>query len=118
MGKVLMQADSELVSPGLLVPVWTRASEASLVASLLGAIVQQRAPASGGEADVYRFSAQLIKSRHQRAAAFLDTAAREFYAKADVLPRSFPQVLADGLVDDTARLRQLLEKGLEGVRAW
>jgi len=99
-------------------PVWTRASEASLVASLVDAVAQQRAPMSDREADVYRFSAQLLKSRYQHAATFLNDAARQFYEAANVLPRSFPQVLADGLVDDAARLRHLLEKRMDGVRAW
>ena len=98
--------------------VWTREAEASLVASLVDAVSQQRAPVTGPEADVYRFSAQLLKSRYQHAAAFLDNAARKFYAAANVQPRSFPQVLADGLVDDTARLRNLLEKRMADVSVW
>lgn len=98
--------------------VWTRASEASLVEALVHAVARQRAPMSDREADVYRFSAQLLRSRYQHAAAFLDGAARQFYAEAHVLPRSFPQVVADGLVNDAARLRNLLEKRMTGVRVW
>ena len=98
--------------------VWNREAEARLVASLVDAVSQQRAPVTGEEADVYRFSAQLLKSRYQHAAAFLDNAARQFYAEANVQPRSFPQVLADGLVDDTARLRNLLEKRMQGISVW
>jgi hypothetical protein len=118
MGNVPDQAEGECALPGATVQMWTRASEASLVAPLVDAVAQQRAPTSDREADVYRFSSQLLKSRYQHAAAFLDSAARQFYATANVLPRSFAQVLADGLVDDTARLRHLLELRMEGQRGW
>jgi hypothetical protein len=91
-------------------PVWTRASEASLVESLVDAVARQRAPVSDREADVYRFSAQLLQSHYPQAAAFLDGAARAFYARTGMPPRSFPQVLADKLVSDIARLRNLLER--------
>ena len=81
-----------------------------MIESLVEAVARQRAPVSDREADVYRFSAQLLQSHYPQAAAFLDGAARAFYARTDVSPRSFPQVLADKLVSDTARLRNLLER--------
>lgn len=99
-------------------PVWTRESEAHLVAALVEAVAQKRAPMSGREADLYRFSAQLLQSRYKHAADFLDVAARRFYVDENVLPRSFSQVIADGLVTDASRLRNLLEKQMGGARTW
>lgn len=98
--------------------MWTREKESLLVESLADAVTRHRPPASDEEADVYRLSAQLLKTRHQSAAEFLDTSARQFYEQAAVVPRSFPQVVSDGLVADVPRLRQLLEKRMSGVRLW
>jgi hypothetical protein len=98
--------------------VWDRHAEAMLVDAVVDAVAQQRAPMSDREADVYRFSAQLLKTRYRPAADFLDGAARDFYGRARILPRSFPQVVADGLVSDVSRLRHLLENRMAGVRAW
>jgi hypothetical protein len=97
---------------------WTRESEASLVSSLVDAVAQQRAPHSRGEADVYRFSSQLLMTRYRDAGNFLNGAARDFYARAKVTPRSFPQVVADGLVSDVSRLRHLLENRMAGIHSW
>jgi len=99
-------------------PVRTRESEAMLVASLVAAVAQQRAPKSDREADVYRFAAQLLQSRYQQAADFLDAAARRFYAEENVQPRSFARVLGDGLVAEPSRLRNLLERQMAGVTSW
>lgn len=99
-------------------PAWTRDTEASLVGAVIDAVAQHRAPESDREADVYRFSAQLLRTRYRRAHDFLDGAAQQFYAESGVLPRSFPQVVADGLVSDVSRLRHLLENRMAGVNTW
>lgn len=98
--------------------MWTREKEAQLVESVADAVANRRLPASDREADVYRLSAQLLKTRFSSAADFLDTAARQFYTKAAVAPRPFPKVVSDGLVSDVPRLRGLLEKRMTGVRSW
>jgi hypothetical protein len=98
--------------------MWTREKEALLVNSLAEAVAHRRVPESAREADVYRLSAQLLKTRYRAAAEFLDTSARRFYESAAVAPRPFPQVVSDGLVSDVPRLRQLLEKRMAGVRSW
>ena len=99
-------------------PVWNRDTEASLVGAVIDAVAQHRAPVSDREADVYRFSAQLLRTRYRSAHDFLDGAAQQFYAESGVLPRSFPHVVADGLVSDVSRLRHLLENRMAGVRTW
>jgi hypothetical protein len=99
-------------------PMWNRETEANLVESLVDAVATRRSPMSDREADVYRLSAQLLKTRYGNAADFLDSAARQFYAKAEVAPRPFPTVVSDGLVSDVPRLRNLLEKRMSGVRSW
>lgn len=98
--------------------MWTREKEAVLVNSLADAVAQHRAPQSDREADVYRLSAQLLKTRYRAAAEFLDASARRFYEQAAVAPRPFPQIVSEGLVADVPRLRQLLEKRMAGVRTW
>jgi len=98
--------------------MWTREREALLVDSLADAVSHHRPPTSDQEADVYRLSAQLLKTRYRAAAEFLDASSRQFYERAAVAPRPFPQVVSDGLVADVPRLRQLLEKRLAGVRTW
>ena len=99
-------------------PVWNRDTEASLVGAVIDAIAQHRAPVSDREADVYRFSAQLLRTRYLSAHDFLNEAAQQFFAGSGVLPRSFPQIVADGLVSDVSRLRHLLEDGMAGLRTW
>lgn len=99
-------------------PVWTRQREADLVDALANAVHGCRTPGTDREADVYRLSAQLLKTRYRAAADFLDSAARQFYFQNAVKPRLFPQTVADGLVADVPRLRNLLEQRMEGVRSW
>jgi len=98
--------------------VWNRETEADLVNSLADAVAMRRLPKSGREADVYRLSAQLLKTKHRVAADFLDSAARQFHYQAHTAPRPFPEVVKDGLVRDVPRLRNLLEKRMDGVRSW
>lgn len=90
--------------------MWTRDEEATLVESVVDAVAMRRPPVSANEADVFRISAQLLKTRFPRAADFLDSTARQFYSNADITPRPFPKVVSDGLVHDVPRLRILLEK--------
>ena len=99
-------------------PMWTREEEAKLVQFVVDAVASNRRPVSDREADVFRLSAQLLKTRFEHAAAFLDAAARQFYADAAVVPRPFPRVVADGLVNDVPRLRHLLENRMRGVHSW
>lgn len=99
-------------------PVWTRQTEASLVSSLANAVQRRRTPGSDREADVYRLSAQLLKTNYRMAADFLDSASRQFYFQTRAEPRPFPKTVEDGLVGDVPRLRNLLEQRLGGVRSW
>lgn len=85
--------------------MWTRDEEEDLVESVLDAVARHRPPLSGGEADVYRLSAQLRKTGFQGAADFLDSAARQFYSDAAVEPRPFPKVVSDGLVNEVPHPR-------------
>jgi hypothetical protein len=97
---------------------WSRESEASLIEWVAEAVASRRVPASRQEADVYRLSAQLLKTRYRSAADFLDSSARQYFAQAAVRPRPFPQVVSDGLVTDVPRMRNLLEKRMSGVSSW
>jgi hypothetical protein len=98
--------------------MWTRDKESKLLDAVGNAVAMNRRPVSGDEADVYRLTAQLLKTRFQSAAKFLDQAAHQFYRKAKVAPRPFAKVVADGLLADVPRLRNLLEKHLSGVHSW
>jgi len=98
--------------------VWNRETEADLVNSLVDAVATRRQPRSGREADVYRLSAQLLKTRYRTAADFLDSAARQFHYQARTTARPFPEVVREGLIRDVPRLRNLLEKRMDGVRSW
>lgn len=86
--------------------------------SVVDAVARKRPPVSDREANVFRLSAQLLRTRFGNAATFLDAAARQFYVDAAVAPRPFPKVVADGLVNDVPRLRNLLENRMSGVRSW
>jgi hypothetical protein len=97
---------------------WDREREAKLVDAIVNAVTLRRIPVNKQEADVYRLTAQLLKTRYQTAATFLDSAARHFYSRSKVSPRPFSQVVADRLVSDVPRLRNLLEKRMTGVYSW
>jgi hypothetical protein len=97
--------------------MWTRAEAENLVESVVDAVATNRPPLSADEADVFRLSAQLLKTRFQGAADFLDSAARKFYSDAAVAPRPFPKVVSDGLINDVPRLRILLEKRMRDVQS-
>jgi hypothetical protein len=95
-----------------------RDTEARLLKSLVQAAKTNRLPGSNQEADVFRFAAQLLKTRHPNEAGALDSAARRYFSKQKVLPRTFPQVVADGLVGDVPRLRHAMENGFAGISTW
>jgi hypothetical protein len=97
---------------------WTRQRESKLVDAVADAVAMRRWPTSGQEADVYRLSAQLLRTNYQSAARFLDQAALQFYKTVKASPRPFTAVVSDGLVRDLPRLRSLLEKRMDGVHSW
>lgn len=97
---------------------WTREKEAKLLDAVANAVTLRRPPMTDSEADVYRLTAQLLKTRYQTAAHFLDQAAHQFFKKAKATPRPFAKTVSDGLVSDVPRLRNLLERRMNGVRSW
>ncbi|WP_028103111.1 hypothetical protein [Pseudoduganella violaceinigra] len=94
-----------------------RETEDSMLGALIDAIRAERSPSSHGEADLFRFAAQLLKTRYPMHAKTLDSAARSYFDKTRVKPRSFPQMVSDGLVTDVARFRHAIENRLEHVCA-
>lgn len=96
----------------------SRESEALLVRQLVSATTEQRPPRSPREADLFRFAAQLLKTRHTDMATFLNAASSAYFSKTKVRPRSFEAVTKEGLVGDVSRLRNLMEKELSGVSSW
>ncbi len=95
-----------------------RESEAAALGTLVDAIKARRDPSSHGEADLFRFTAQLLKTRYPVQARLLDSAARSYFSRNRVKPRSFPQMVSDGLVTDVPRFRHSLENRLEGIKVW
>lgn len=95
-----------------------REKEAVLLQSLVGAVRTQRPPVSSQEADVFRFAAQLIKTRYPNESVALDAAAKQYFSESKTVPRTFPQVVTDGLVSDVPRLRHAIENGLAGITTW
>ncbi len=96
----------------------SRESEAQLVRQLVSATAEKRTPRSPREADLFRFAAQLMKTRHNDVSTFLSTASSAYFSKTKVSPRTFEEVTKDGLVGDVSRLRNLMEKELAGVSTW
>lgn len=95
-----------------------RETEAQLLKSLVQAAKTKKLPGSNQEADVFRFAAQLLKTRHPHEADTLNTAATLYFSQHKVKPRSFPQVVSDGLVSDVPRLRHAIENGFAGINTW
>lgn len=93
---------------------WSRQFESDLVNRCVKAARTGRNPASPEEADIYRLSAQLLKTRYPEEARKLDNAAAAYFEVSGHKPRRFPQVVNDGLVGDVPRFRQLLENALAG----
>jgi hypothetical protein len=86
--------------------------------SLVDAVRTQRLPDSSQEADIFRFVAQLLRTRHPNEAEALNSAAKRYFSQHNVNPRPFPQVVSDGLVSDVPRLRHAMESRLAGIATW
>lgn len=97
---------------------WSRQFESDLVNRCVKAAKTGRNPASPEEADIYRLSAQLLKTRYPEEARKLNNAATAYFGMSDHKPRSFPQVVNDGLVRDVPRFRQLMEHAFAGLTSW
>lgn len=95
-----------------------RESEDSVLGSLVDAIRAERSPSSHREADLFRFAAQLLKTRYPIQAKVLDSAARLYFDANRVKARSFPQMVSEGLVADVPRFRHAIENRLEGIKIW
>jgi len=95
-----------------------RETEDSLLGDLVEAIKAGRKPSSHGQADLFRFTAQLLKTRYPSQAKMLDSAARSYFDTNRVKPRSFPQMVSDGMIADIPRFRHSLENRLEGIKVW
>jgi hypothetical protein len=95
-----------------------RETEAQLLKSLVHAVRTKRLPCSNQEADVFRFAAQLLKTRHPNEAGALNSVAKRYFSQHNVKPRPFPQVVSDGLVGDVPRLRHAIENGFSGITTW
>jgi hypothetical protein len=98
--------------------MWTRQQEAEVVRRVVDAVNLCRAPVDADEADVFRLSSQLIRTRFSNAADVLESAAERFYTANRTLPRPLSEVATSGLVCDVPRLRQMLENQLKGVSQW
>ncbi len=95
-----------------------RETEDSVLGSLVDAIRTKRTPSSNGEADLFRFTAQLLKTRYPIQAKALDSTARTYFEANRIKPRSFPQMVSDGLIADVPRFRHAIENRLEGTKIW
>jgi hypothetical protein len=98
--------------------MWTRQQEAEVVRRVVDAVNIHRAPLDADEADVFRLSSQLIRTRFADAANVLESAAERFYTVNRTVPRPLSEVATSGLVCDVARLRQMLENQLRGISQW
>jgi hypothetical protein len=99
-------------------PVWTREIESRLVERCVDAAKSRAEAVSADEADVFRFAAQLIKTRHPDLAAALEVSTAAYFMKHKSRPRPFPEVVSAGLVKDVSRFRNVIEHHLVGVRSW
>lgn len=100
------------------VPAWTRELESRLVARCVDAAKSRAEAGSADEADVFRFAAQLIKTRHPDMAAALEQSTAAYHSKHKTRPRPFPDVVRAGLVKDVSRFRHVMERHIAGVRSW
>jgi hypothetical protein len=99
--------------------MWTRESEDALVKLCLSAVAGSRVPENANEADLFRLVAQLVKTRHPAAAAVLNQSNKTYFAMHSATrPRTFPEVVSAGLVQDVSRLRHLLDRQLSGIQTW
>jgi hypothetical protein len=99
--------------------MWTRESEDALVKLCLSAAAGSRIAENANEADLFRLVAQLVKTRHPAVAAVLNQANKTYFAMHHAIrPRTFPEVISAGLVQDVSRFRNLLDRQLTGIRTW
>lgn len=96
---------------------WSRQWESDLVERCLTAVKTGSPAESREEADIYRFSAQLLKTRYPDESRQLDKTAMAYFQTWGHLPRSFPQVVDEGLIRDIARFRRLMENACAGLKS-
>jgi hypothetical protein len=97
---------------------WSRQFESDLVSRCVEAAKAGDKATSPDEADIFRLSAQLLKTRFPKQADELNKAAWAFFEASGHMPRRFPQTVSDGLVRDVPRFRQLMENALAGLKSW
>ncbi|MES3019968.1 MAG: hypothetical protein V4857_00120 [Pseudomonadota bacterium] len=99
-------------------PVWSRQVESELVNRCSDAARKGSRAASRDDADIFRLTSQLLKTRYPEHARKLDDSAAAYFMAAVDRPRSFPQVVNEGLVRDVSRFRHLMENSLSGMKSW
>jgi hypothetical protein len=97
---------------------WSRQFESNLVNRCVEAAKTGGNAASSDEADIFRLSAQLLKTRYPEQARALNQTASAYFEASGLMPRRFPQTVNDGLVRDVPRFRQLMENALAGLKSW
>jgi hypothetical protein len=112
--------DNQSVSSATAVDriVWSRQLESELVDHCMTVAKSGSSAASRDQADIYRLTAQLLKTRYPDEARELDKSSAVYFAVHDQKPRSFPDVVEAGLVTDVPRFRQLMENALAGGTSW
>ena len=97
---------------------WSRQTESDLVTRCVNAARTGSPAENRDEADIFRLVAQLLRTRYPDEACTLDAAGRAYFGASGHIPRSFPQIVEEGLVRDVARLRNLMEHACAGVKSW
>ena len=101
------------------VPPCAREMESRQILLCLEVVAGRRLVAStADEADVFRLAAQLVSTNFPQQSMALDRAATAYFTQSGNNPRSFPKTVADGLIMDVPRLRNLLERALQGIPSW
>lgn len=98
--------------------VWSRQLESELVDHCMTVAEFGSRAENRDQADIYRLTAQLLKTRYPDEARKLDESADVYFGVHNQKPRSFPEVVEAGLVMDVPRFRQLMENALAGVTSW
>lgn len=114
--KVHRQVDSDPLARGAT--AWSRQTESDVVKRCIEVGTGGSSAANRHDADIYRVAAQLLMTRYPIEAARLKQAAEHYFDASGHQPRSFSRVVEEGLVCNLARLRNLLEHALAGVRSW
>lgn len=97
----------------------SRTTEDRLIRRCVEASAARYLPQTEDEADIFRLAAQLVQTRFPAAAAGLARASADYFAtRSMVSRRKFPELVKLGLVTDVPRLRNLLERQLEGGATW